>query len=242
MNADAEGNVTVALPVELHLVGVFEMVRVVVGTREVHENLVTLLERDPAVLDVLGGVAGHGHRRVEAQQFLYGGVPQLRLGHHAAAIVVMAGEVPQSGADGRPGGVDAGHQLQVAHADDHLVGQQFTLVLGLAQSGDEVVLRILSPVGYLGGEEISNDVPVLGPQLRLLEPQLEHAAHPLDEVVHHGLVDPKLSGNNPRRDLLGVVDCHVALPLVDEPVDEFMTEPLRVGALGGDALRGEVGQ
>ena len=243
MDADSEGHVPVALAVEVHLVCVLEVVGVVVGTREVHEDLVTLAERHAAVLDVFPGIAGHGDRGVEAEQLLDGGVPQAVVGvGHASPVVAVAREVPEGRADGTPGGVDPGHELQVAHSDHHLVGQRLALVLGLAEGRDEVVLRVGPPVGHLGGEEAPDDVAVLGPQLGLLEAQLQHTAHPLDELVDHPVIDAQLLGDDAGRDLLGVVDRSVAPALVDEAVDQLVAEPFGVGAVVGDALGGEVGE
>ena len=184
MDAGAEGDVAVALPVEDHGVGVLEHIGVVVGSGEVHEDLVARLHGDAAVLDGLDGVAGHGDRGVEAQQFLDGGIPEGVIGFgHATAVVFVAGEVPQRRADRRPGGVDAGNQLQVAHADHDLVGQRLTVDLGLAEGGDEVVPGVGPAVDDLRGEEVPDEVGALQAQFWVGESELEDAADPADEVV-----------------------------------------------------------
>ena len=178
----AERHVAVVRPVELHLVGVLERLGVAVGGGEVHQHLVPRLHGAAGVLDVLGHLAGHGHRRVGPQQLLDRGRHQLGLGHQALAVVGVGGQVPQRRADGAPGRVDAGDEDQRRHAEHDAVVDRLAVHLGGEQLAQQVVAGVLAALLELAQEVVEQ---ALGAALAALGVvgELEHVAHPAGEGV-----------------------------------------------------------
>ena len=126
------------------------------------------------------------------------------------AVLGMLGQVPQGGPDGRPGGVDAGHEHQVAGAEDVVVGHRLAVDLGLDELGDEVVLaRVGPPIGQLLGEEVEQRGAGFDALHGLEVALLEDGAHPADELVGPRVVDAEHGRDHSHGDLLGVVAGHV---------------------------------
>ena len=66
MDADAERDVRIHLPIDDHLVGVLELRRIAIAGGEVHQDLVALGHLAAVVLVILGEDAGHRHGGVGA--------------------------------------------------------------------------------------------------------------------------------------------------------------------------------
>jgi hypothetical protein len=90
VDADAEGQVPVAGPVEDDLVGVLEGLGVAVGRREGQQHPVAGVDRAAADLGALGALghdAGHGDRGVVAQELLDGEHHHVGILDEAAPVV-----------------------------------------------------------------------------------------------------------------------------------------------------------
>src|SRR5438552_3292406 len=110
VDAEAEGGVAVDLAVDDHLVGPVEGGGVPVGGREREQHELVGLHRTAVPVHVLFDEPGHGHGGVGAEQLLHGDWKQLGLGNEPLPVGRRSGQVPDRGADGAPGGVDAGDQ------------------------------------------------------------------------------------------------------------------------------------
>ena len=241
MDAGAEGDVTVHFTVEDHLVGVGERGGVAVGGREIHQHPVAGVHRAAVVLEVLGDDAGHGDRRVGTQQFLDRHRHQLGLGHQAAAVVRMGGEMPQCGADGRPSGVDPRDQGEGHRAEDVCIGHRLAVDLGLQQLADQVVAGVGAPLGHEVEEIRHQLVAGLGAAL-LVVGELEQVAHPAGERVAHRLGHAEDQADHAHGDLLGVVGGGVGPALLDEAVHQPPAQLARVHLVLGHPVVREPGQ
>ena len=85
-----------------------------------------------------------------------------------------------------------------------VVGHRLAVDLGGEQLADQVVAGVRLAVRDLRGEEREQLVARLRAQHRVLQPELEHAAHPGRELIGHRLVDAEHLGDDPHRDLLRV--------------------------------------
>ena len=98
------------------------------------------------------------------------------------------------------------------------------------QLGEEILLGILHPFGYLSPDEAEQLFAGLQPKLRIVEPGAEYTVDPDHELVSHARIDADHVSDHPRRDLLGVLLGTVAPARFDELVDQ------RVGQFLGVAL------
>src|SRR3954469_5913141 len=90
------------------------------------------------------------------------------------------GEVPQRGADGRPGRVDPGDEQEDDHAADDLVVDRLPLDLDVQQVVGEVLTRVQAVIVDLGEDVLPEIVHSLA-GARLLGDPFDHVVHELAE-------------------------------------------------------------
>lgn len=64
----------------------------------------------------------------------------------------------------------------------------------------------------------------------------------MDELVSHARVDADQMSDDPRRNLLGVLDGTITFATLDEPIDQRMAEGFGVFPIAGDRPRSESGE
>ncbi len=91
--------------------------------------------------------------------------------------------------------------------------------LGLEQGAQEVVARVLLALLHLGHEVLDEGDRPFAPDL-LVVGEFEHGPHPAGEGVRQLGGHPEDGGDDPDRDLLGVVGGGVGRPLGQEALDQ----------------------
>src|SRR4029077_13236130 len=127
-------------------------------------------------VEILGHQARHRDRRVGAQELLDGGAHQRRVAGQPAPVGGVPGQVPEGGADRRPGGVDPGDHQQDHGAADVLPAQFAAGDLGVDEERGEVVPGtgdVIVDLGvYIRVELAEHRLPLLvGGHVDLLEYQ-----------------------------------------------------------------------
>ena len=238
MDARAEGDVAVERAVEHHRVGVLEDLGVAVGGGEVHEHLVARRHRAAGVDDVLGDLPRHGDRRVRPEQLLDGEGPDRGVRHHALAVLVVGGQVPEGGPDGAPRGVHTGDQHERGDPEHDGRVDQLAVHLGVEQLAQEVVAGLVLATPDLGDEEVDEPrAPLFAPNRVVGE--LEHVAHPAGEGVGQLGGDAQDVGDHPDRDLLRVVRRSIGAALGEEAVEQPIAQVPRHLLVGLDPSVGE---
>ena len=154
----------------------------------------------------------------------------------------MPGQVPQRGADRRPGGVDPGDHQQDHGAADVLHRQLAAADLGLDQERGQVVPGVGQVVLDLGVHVVvelaEHRLPLFGGTVDLLQDQPDEAA----EQVGVGLGEAEEPDDDAHRDVLGVlggrVEARLSLRLGQQVPAQLPGERLQ----GGDGLGREGGQ
>ena len=203
VDAEPERGVAVPGPIDDELVGSIEHLGVAVGCRERQQHPVVGADRAAAELDVLGDHAGHGHRGVEAQELLDGEGAHVGVLDQAPAVVGVLGQVPQAGADGRPGGVDAGDDQQGDGAADVVGSRAVAVELGVEQVADEVVSGVAAVLLDDPGEVVVERV-LVGRWARCLPgASMMRWMKPRNRSPSSS-GSPEHLGDDPHRDVLGV--------------------------------------
>ena len=198
------------------------------------------LHRHAADVDRLPHDAGHGDRGVGPQQLLDRGRDQVGLGDQAPAVVGVLREVPQRGADRAPRRVDAGDDQQLAGAEHVRVRHRLAVDLAVEQLGDEVVARVALAVLDDLGQEAEQRLAGAQAQRDVGRARARGVPAPRPvKVVGHVARDAHELGDDPGRDLLGVVGGGVGAALVDEAVDERVAQRPRARLVLLDRLRRE---
>jgi len=242
VDAEAERGVAVLLAVDDHPVGVGEHLRIAIGGGEGQQHHLARLEGAAVDLLLPDDLAGHGHRRIGAQELLDRRRYQGGLADQAAAVVGMRGEVPDARADAAPGGVDAGDQQKPQGADQVLLRQRLAVAAHLGEKADQIVAGLGRALAYVSHEI---GLHLLGRSERHLDvgdAVLEHHLDPLAVEVAVGLRQSEHVGDQAHRDLLRVRDRRVGKAALGELVDEFVGERPGARLELVDGVRGERGQ
>ncbi|CAB5013427.1 unannotated protein [freshwater metagenome] len=149
--------------------------------------------------------------------------------------------MPHRRPDRRPGGIDTGDQQQRAHPHHHVDAGGLTVVLGLQQLGDEVVLRLglafsdrALHVGDHAHDPATAALLVVG--------ELEDVANPTGECAGHLLGYAEDVADHPHRNLLRVLRCRIALATGQHIVHQAATQRPGVHLVLGNAGRAHSGQ
>ena len=116
--------------------------------------MVTLVHRAPAQLDVLVDHPGHpGHRCLPPQQLLDRGRDDRGVLHDQPALLRVLGQIGEEALQRVGHRVEPGQEEQEADAEDLVVGQPVAAHLGTGEHAQQILLRVLAPVGQGLGEE-----------------------------------------------------------------------------------------
>ena len=226
MHPGPEGQV-LGVPGEVHVVGIGEVGLVRVGRADADADMVTLVHRAPTQLDVLLHHARDpGHRCLPPQQLLHRGRDDRGVLHDQPPLFRVLGQIREEALQRVGHRVEAGQEEEETDAEDLVIGQPVAARLGAGEHAQQILPRLLAPVGQGLGEEALNlarvhaliglhflQVVPGGTENPVLHPQ-EHR-----QFRHR---EPEQPQEDRRREGLGQCGGELAGPVLDETVDQLV--------------------
>src|SRR5258708_33368740 len=125
--------------VDLHDVGLHELLRISIRRSERQNDALTGLNGTTVQFHPLFGNPGDGHRCIRPQQLLDRSTEQFRLGNQPRSILRVCGQVPETGSDGAPRRVRSSEQNQKTASQLMLPAQWLAVDVSCGQITDEAV-------------------------------------------------------------------------------------------------------
>jgi hypothetical protein len=133
--------------------------------------------------------------------------------------------MPQRGADGAPGGVDAGDQQQPERAQHMLIRQWLAIpVTRIHQGRNQIVARMLLAMLDVAGKVGRHLMHGRHQRVVVLDAELEDTVDPFDEEIAVLLGNSEHVRDGAHRNVLGVPRGRVAFAVGDEFVDQLVAD------------------